>query len=630
MTVWEVLGIEPTKDIKIIKKAYAKNLKSIDSDNEIETFQCLKEAYDACIEFAKSNSSKNNELNTEFNNKNINFEYAEKSPKEKFEYINDKHNNFEKDKIFSTNNEKHYYSEQILYELHEHASIIYNFDNLDFWKKTTKKFTLVCDIESLKNIQEGVFSFICNDYYLLSNRVIDYLLITFGIDKNKFITTTKVSKKAKFYILNPINITIGFLQDFKGEDLHKYLKCKINAYQYYYENNIELAYNEIIKCKQEVLDDDILKLELLLIFNKVNSLNNNLNEKKIKNKLEELLESIKDRVTVSSSIEFKYIVLCVCNYLKIPIWFDLDFIDSLYQQDKEKEILKAYYFKEDFDSVINFYEKNNEIFNKINDMELTMYIKNSFNYKMKFYKKNYKKLNAIKNNWIMYFLMKRKIKIISLFLLIVILPYFVVEEIYIKKQYIYNISNSQEDILKNYANDEYDKKKETSIFYKPLNDIKKEKDVLLNQYTIMNKKDYKFTVPKKNQTYNDWDKGYFINTDVGGETVTVELRKYQIESIINSGNVKEINDYYHRGITEANGNIYFTGRIEKTADRFSEEAIKEYNLGKYYLQATGSNKKIIKENLMNSAVKRFIFFLIILVFWSIVFKRRYLSENSRN
>jgi len=47
---WIVLGIEPTEDKKIIKKAYSQKLKTIDRINDLESFQELKQAFDAVME----------------------------------------------------------------------------------------------------------------------------------------------------------------------------------------------------------------------------------------------------------------------------------------------------------------------------------------------------------------------------------------------------------------------------------------------------------------------------------------------------------------------------------------------------------------------------------------------------
>ncbi|GKU24373.1 hypothetical protein CFOLD11_11990 [Clostridium folliculivorans] len=62
MNIWQVLEIEPTGEVKEIKRAYAKKLKKTNPEDDPEGFQVLKEAYDSCLRYAK-NYKKNIEYN---------------------------------------------------------------------------------------------------------------------------------------------------------------------------------------------------------------------------------------------------------------------------------------------------------------------------------------------------------------------------------------------------------------------------------------------------------------------------------------------------------------------------------------------------------------------------------------
>ncbi len=53
MTVWEILGIDPSDDERAIKKAYAKGLKKHHPEEDPEGYQRLREAYDAALNQAK-------------------------------------------------------------------------------------------------------------------------------------------------------------------------------------------------------------------------------------------------------------------------------------------------------------------------------------------------------------------------------------------------------------------------------------------------------------------------------------------------------------------------------------------------------------------------------------------------
>ncbi|MEC2076858.1 hypothetical protein [Metabacillus fastidiosus] len=53
MSVWDILGIEPTDEISVIKKAYAKKLKIHHPEDDPEGYQRLREAYDSALKQQK-------------------------------------------------------------------------------------------------------------------------------------------------------------------------------------------------------------------------------------------------------------------------------------------------------------------------------------------------------------------------------------------------------------------------------------------------------------------------------------------------------------------------------------------------------------------------------------------------
>lgn len=55
MTIWTILGIEPTQNKKEIKKAYAKMAKVYHPETHPEQFEQLQEAYQKALEYAKGN-----------------------------------------------------------------------------------------------------------------------------------------------------------------------------------------------------------------------------------------------------------------------------------------------------------------------------------------------------------------------------------------------------------------------------------------------------------------------------------------------------------------------------------------------------------------------------------------------
>jgi hypothetical protein len=52
-TIWETLGIEPTTDESVIRRAYARELKQHRPDQDPQGYQQLREAFDAAKEYAK-------------------------------------------------------------------------------------------------------------------------------------------------------------------------------------------------------------------------------------------------------------------------------------------------------------------------------------------------------------------------------------------------------------------------------------------------------------------------------------------------------------------------------------------------------------------------------------------------
>lgn len=61
-SVWEILGIEETTDIKAIKKAYAKQVRNCHQEDEPERWQELHEAYKLASDYAKRCNDNNDTL----------------------------------------------------------------------------------------------------------------------------------------------------------------------------------------------------------------------------------------------------------------------------------------------------------------------------------------------------------------------------------------------------------------------------------------------------------------------------------------------------------------------------------------------------------------------------------------
>ena len=51
-TIWTTLGIEPTKDVSAIKRAYAEKAKTCHPEEDPEGFMKLRQAYQAALDYA--------------------------------------------------------------------------------------------------------------------------------------------------------------------------------------------------------------------------------------------------------------------------------------------------------------------------------------------------------------------------------------------------------------------------------------------------------------------------------------------------------------------------------------------------------------------------------------------------
>ncbi|MFS7004054.1 hypothetical protein [Carnobacterium maltaromaticum] len=95
MTSWEILEIEQTNDKKAIKKAYAKKLKKMNREEDVASFQELKEAFDRAINWTKNQKEENtNYIKKEalYNNDADSMEYklSAENQKELSEWIDNK------------------------------------------------------------------------------------------------------------------------------------------------------------------------------------------------------------------------------------------------------------------------------------------------------------------------------------------------------------------------------------------------------------------------------------------------------------------------------------------------------------------------------------------------------------
>jgi DnaJ-class molecular chaperone len=60
--IWHVLGIEPTEDLRAIKRAYARKVKENNPEDAPEQFQAIRNAYEIALSYADRETAELGEL----------------------------------------------------------------------------------------------------------------------------------------------------------------------------------------------------------------------------------------------------------------------------------------------------------------------------------------------------------------------------------------------------------------------------------------------------------------------------------------------------------------------------------------------------------------------------------------
>jgi hypothetical protein len=158
MNFWDILEIDPTDNISIVKKAYAKKLKLHHPEDDPEGYQKLREAYDSALKYLKNNKNKQTIISS---NKKIN-EVPEIIFKED-DLINDKQvlPNFN---ILEEHNEKPLGFEEIVEEFIDKAKALYD----DFLSRI--------NLENWITLLNSEAMWYMGDKKLLSNKMIEFLI----------------------------------------------------------------------------------------------------------------------------------------------------------------------------------------------------------------------------------------------------------------------------------------------------------------------------------------------------------------------------------------------------------------------------------------------------------------------
>lgn len=242
---WETLGIEPTNDIRVIKKAYAQLLKKEVSDDDILTFQKVKEAFDEAMKRAKSEDLK--------------MSLAQEYFTEELCFQNDIHfqtiQNDARQKLQDTAADNWLALKEALQKLLDDPSGRKNIVNWQsfFWEQE------LIDFEKFQLIQYQIKDIVLDQYYLFSQEVNEYLLETYHIED---ISPEEQIISLKQAIFFPLNLPEKIFDKLKNRYYHlRYLVYEC------LKNNRMLEVERLLKeCKMIYdSDPDLMTLEGIYI-----------------------------------------------------------------------------------------------------------------------------------------------------------------------------------------------------------------------------------------------------------------------------------------------------------------------------------------------------------------------------
>ncbi|BDH63980.1 DUF4947 domain-containing protein [Enterococcus faecalis] len=238
MNCWEILGIEPTENLQKVKQAYAKKLKTIDIKNDIEKFQKLKEAFDLAKKITQlKQDEQENVIDEEISTFQVNStveSYAgaenQLSPGTTTLEIT----NF-KSSLTS------FLEEEVFY------------DEVANWQIFLQSYLLV-DIESFREIQIFLRSFLIDYYQIISREVRTYIFEISQMDD---------TYGEYDYILNYPDFNFSFYQEISLHERREYFQTRNQLFLLLFQPDSLDDLSELLQhCKYIYRQDsDLILLE---------------------------------------------------------------------------------------------------------------------------------------------------------------------------------------------------------------------------------------------------------------------------------------------------------------------------------------------------------------------------------
>lgn len=251
MNWWNVLEISYDSDLKTIKKAYAKLLKSSNPEDDAEGYQRLREAYDAAVKYSKKNREFiNDNLDKNIINKvDINKNEENKSESYSNEQIIFK-SNLDINEIYNerqdTKIDLNEQVKQFLNRLNEIYNDMYLRTDLAVWEELLNS-DVIWNVNSFPIIEDEIFNFLSKNKYLPA-QIWTKLNDNFTWSKNeiklcdehsalivdKFLKNLKVPNKLKYDYIRSINPEIADEYLYERQQAEEALKDKkyVKAYKH--------------------------------------------------------------------------------------------------------------------------------------------------------------------------------------------------------------------------------------------------------------------------------------------------------------------------------------------------------------------------------------------------------------
>ncbi|WP_297427709.1 lipopolysaccharide assembly protein LapB [Clostridium sp.] len=255
MNFWSILGIDPIDNTSIVKKAYAKKLKSHNPEDDPKGYQKLREAYDMALKYIRNNknSTHTNNIKKEINkdsedtfeNNNLN------SIKQPPPHIN----------TFEEFTEKVLDYEEIVEEFMNKVKILYddffNRINIDNWI-TILDSDAMWYVGNKKLLYNKMIEFLIKNHYFPQN-IWKLLDDNFNWKDDKEYLYRKYPEEFVNYLFKQINDSNGLRYcHFKERlvfDYDTFLKYREEAFEELSNNNFESA-EECINNANKIYDKD--------------------------------------------------------------------------------------------------------------------------------------------------------------------------------------------------------------------------------------------------------------------------------------------------------------------------------------------------------------------------------------